>query len=217
MGGILDIFGASKTRKAIEKAADKSAAASQYATDQSLALQKEQFERVWAGTQVSRDAGNAATTRLSALSGLTPNVDAAGNPQSTTDWLRSTPGFDANFQTGTTALNTSLAKRGMGQSGAAARAAIQFGQQYGDRIFNTERSALQSLAGLGQTALNTGAATGQATANASQSALVGNAQNLSSSYRDRADASAGFWGTMTGTFGQQSQVGTALRAATGGF
>ena len=40
MGGILDIFGASKTAKAQKQAADKSAAASQYATDQSMALQR---------------------------------------------------------------------------------------------------------------------------------------------------------------------------------
>lgn len=215
MGFIADIFGASKSAKAQSKAADKSAAASQYATDQSIALQKEQFNRIWEGTAVARDTGNAATKKLSALSGLTPNVDAAGNPVSITDWLRSTPGFDANLKTGTTALNTSLAGRGLGQSGAAAKAAIRFGQDYGDRIFNQERSALQSLAGLGQTALNTGAATGNATTNAQQSALTGNAQNLASSYQSKADATSGFWGTMAGNFGSQAMAraaGTALKA-----
>ena len=54
MGGILDIFGASKTAKAQKQAADKSAAASQYATDQSMALQREQFNRIWEATAPSR-------------------------------------------------------------------------------------------------------------------------------------------------------------------
>lgn len=71
MGGILDIFGASKTAKAQKQAADKSAAASQYATDQSMALQREQFNRIWDATAptlgaepLRRSHGAAAGQRL---------------------------------------------------------------------------------------------------------------------------------------------------------
>ena len=70
MGQILDIFGASKARKAQERAADKSIAASTAATDRTLALQRDMFDRVWTGTAVQRDAGDAATRMMAQLMGL---------------------------------------------------------------------------------------------------------------------------------------------------
>lgn len=217
MGAILDIFGAGKAKKAQQKAADQQIAASREATDKSLAMQQEQFDRVWGATQVGRDAGNAATSRLSQLSGLTPNVDAAGNPISTTDWLRSTPGYDVNFKEGQRAQNASLASRGGLLSGDAGRAAIQYGQDFGNRIFNQERNALQSIAGLGQNATAQGASAGAQQANAGQNALFQNAGNLSSSYQNKADATSGFWGTLSGTFGQNALSSLAGSFMKGGF
>lgn len=260
MGAVLDIFGAGAAAKAQTKAAKQAAQASQYAADQSIALQREQFDRVWDATAAGREASDSATRRLMEWSGLTPmgtdweayvraNPDllaewqagrfgggmsmsdvgqlhysqygqtegrAAPTENSLTSQLRATPGYEFNFTEGQRALDASLAGRGLGRSGAAVRAAVEYGQNYGDRIFNQERNALQSLAGLGQNAVNTGAAAGSNMANASQNALTGNAQNLGSSYRDIADAQAGFWGTLSGTLGQKS-VQNALGSFAKGF
>ena len=214
MGVIADIFTGNRAVRAQERAANRSIEASEAATRDSLALQREMFDRVWAGTQVGRDAGNAATMRLSQLSGLTP-MDGG---QSTTDWLRSTPGYEFNFNEGARALNTRLAGQGRLQSGDAQREAIQYGQNYGDRIFGQERNALQALAGIGQSATNTGAASAGNTAQLGSNALQQNARNLSSSYGAIGDAQTGFWGQMGGLFGSGGAAqmgGNFLRGFTG--
>jgi hypothetical protein len=180
------------------RAAQQAATASQNATDASLALQREQFDRVREDNRIGREAGQAATTRLSQLSGLTPNVDAEGNAMSTTDWLRSTPGYEANLAAGQRQQNASLASRGGLLSGDAGRAAIQYGQDYTNRIFNQERNALQSIAGMGQTATAAGSAAGAQQANSAQNALTRNADNLSSSYQARGNAMTNMFGGVAG-------------------
>ena len=207
MGGILDIFGANKTKKAIDKAADKSAAASQYATDQSIALQREQFNRIWEATAPSRRLGDTATGKLQDL------TDGTTDPM---DWLVTTPGYKVNLDAGQRQINASAAAKGGLLSGDAAKAGLKFGADYATGTFNQERNALLAMAGLGQTAVNTGAQTGQATANASQNALQQNAQNLATSYGQKADATAGLWGTITGTFGNNALAKYA-KVFSGGF
>lgn len=197
MGGILDIFGASKTAKAQKQAADKAAQASQYATDQSLALQREQFNRIWEATSPSRKLGDTATGQLQGL------TDGTIDP---TKWLEANPGYQTNLQAGQRQINASAAAKGGLLSGDAAKAGLKFGADYATGVYNQERNALLAMAGLGQTAVNTGAQTGQATANASQNALQQNAQNLASSYGQKARATAGLWGTITGTYGQEPMM-----------
>lgn len=192
MGGILDIFGAGKAAKAQSQAADKAAAASQYATDQSLALQKEQFERVWGATAGARQLGDTATTQLQGL------ADGSVNPS---EWIKKTPGYQVNLDAGQRGLNASLAAKGGLLSGDAAKEGARYTADYANGVFGQERNALLSYAGLGQTATNTGAATGQATANASGNALQTNAGRLASSYADKADAAGGLWGAVTGALG----------------
>jgi len=207
MGGILDIFGASKTAKAQKQAAESSAAASQYATDQSLAYQREIDNRIWQATQGARDLGSSAITKLQGLSNGTVNA---------LDFTKSTPGYQTNLDAGQRQINASLAARGGLLSGDAAKEGLKYGADYATGVFNQERNALLAAAGLGQTATNTGAQVGQGAANASQNALTQNAANLSSSYNQKADATAGLWGTITGTFGQNALAKYAKMFA-GGF
>jgi hypothetical protein len=207
MGGILDIFGASKTAKAQKQAADKAAQASQYATDQSLALQREQFNRIWEATAPSRKLGDTATGQLQGL------ADGTIDP---TKWLEANPGYQTNLQAGQRQINASAAAKGGLLSGDAAKAGLKFGADYATGVYNQERNALLAMAGLGQTAVNTGAQTGQATTNASQNALQQNAQNLATSYGQKADATAGLWGTITGTFGNNALAKYA-KVFAGGF
>ena len=111
------------------------------------------------------------------------------NPgQSPTDWLRNTPGYQFNFNEGARALNAGLASQGRLLSGDAAREAVRYGQNYGDRIYNQERNALFSLAGMGQVATNTGASSGANYANQTSNINMQNAQNRASSYQNSANA-----------------------------
>lgn len=308
MGQFLDIFGASKARKAQEKAADKSIAASTAATDKTLALQREMFDRVWAGTAVQRDAGDAATRMMSQLMGLqipggaqgpaapagqpqpqvqpaltqeypaaagsgmgggsnalmdfgtndmalaageggspmrpmanalgagqtpqvlpgqpgAPQVQPAqpgqpatgGNALNPTDWLRSTPGYRFNFDEGARAMNTRLAGQGRLQSGDASREAIRYGQNYGDRIYADQFNRLAGIAGTGQVAQGQSQQAGQSYANNSSNALQWNANNLASSYGQKANATAGFWGDMTGRFGSDAIARYAGQFMKGGM
>lgn len=207
MGGILDIFGANKTAKAQAKAADQAAAASQYATDQSIALQKEQFNRIWEATAGSRKLGDTATGTLQGL------TDGTIDP---TAWVQKTPGYQVNLDAGQRQLNASAAARGGLLSGDAAKDALKYGADYATGQFGTERNALLAMAGLGQTAVNTGAQVGGQTTNAITNALQNNAQNLASSYGQKADATAGLWGTITGTFGNNALAKYA-KVFAGGF
>lgn len=207
MSGLLDIFGANKTAKAQAKAADQAAAASQYATDQSIALQREQFNRIWEATAGGRKLGDTATGTLQGL------TDGTIDP---TAWVQKTPGYKVNLDAGQRQLNASAAARGGLLSGDAAKDALKYGADYATGQFGTERNALLAMAGLGQTAVNTGAQVGGQTTNAITNALQNNAQNLASSYGQKADATAGLWGTITGTFGNNALAKYA-KVFAGGF
>lgn len=206
MGAVLDIFGANKAAKAQTKAAEQAAKASQYATDQSLAYQREIDNRIWGATEGARNLGNTAIGKLQGL------TDGTMDP---TAWLESTPGYQANLNAGQRQINASAAAKGGLLSGAAAKEGLRYGADYATGIYNTERNALMAAAGLGQTATNTGAQVGQGAANASQNALYQNAGNLASSYNQRADAKAGFWGTMVGNLGSNAMANYAGQFAKG--
>lgn len=207
MGQVLDIFGAKKAAKAQKQAADKAAAASQYATDQSLALQREQFDRMWGATQGARDLGDAAIGKLNALNSGALNA---------TDWIKSTPAYQTNLDAGQRQINASMAARGGLLSGDAAKEGMKYGADYANNLFNQERNALMAQAGLGQTATAQGGSAGQNMANNGQNALFNNANNLASSYNQKADATAGFWGNMVGTFGSNA-IGGKLGSFLKGF
>lgn len=340
MSFIFDIFAADKAADAQKDVSRDQIAASTEATDKTLALQKDIFDRIWNGTAVQREAGDAATRLMSQIMGLNlPSANATGGgaggpqtqpptgpqvmprpagpvgplgpggsqptgpvqqfnalsggdlalgsaktmpvqasmaaPQGTgpqvmpqsvaaaaggpvavpgetgpqimplpgaggggdvttagnalegasgapfdvTAWLRSTPGYDANYTSGMRALNTGLASQGRLFSGDAGREATRYGQEYADRILGDQFNRLGVIAGSGQTATSQGGQAGANYANQSGNALMSNAGNLSSSYQNRGNAISGFWGDMAGTFGSDAgarMAGTAMKAF-GGF
>lgn len=289
MGFIADIFTGQQAAKAQTKAADKAAQASQYATDQNVALNRDIFNKIWSGTQVQRDAGDAATRLMAQIMGLnlspqqaqqpapgtqytppsngairapngsifdggempsfgggmfgkavnalaaqrteptmgttqygsatrvpqnalqTTSAPAAQQPLDVTAWLRSTPGYEANFKEGQRALNTGLASRGALFSGDAGRESIRYGQQYADRIFGDQFNRLASIAGAGQTATSQGSAAGQSYAGNVGNALQQNAANLGSSYQNQGNTAAGMWGGIGGS------INNALSGAYAGY
>lgn len=114
--------------------------------------------------------------------------------QSPTDWLRSTPGYEFNFDEGARALNTRLAGQGRLQSGDAQREAVRYGQNYGDRIYGDQWNRLAGIAGAGQTASGQNQQAGQNYANNQTNLNMNNANARASSYQNNANA----WGNALG-------------------
>lgn len=200
MGIIADIFGGNQSKKAEQKAAAQAAAASQAATDRSIAAQQAMFDKIWGAGQGARDLGDSAIAKLAGLNNGTVNA---------LDFAKATPGYQVGLDAGQRQLNASLAAKGGLLSGDAAREGLRYGQDYATGTFNTERNALLAAAGLGQTALNTGANVGQNTTNQTQNALFANANTLGQSAYRKADATSGFWGTVSGAIGQNALAGMA--------
>lgn len=129
----------------------------------------------------------------------TPATNALANGVNPTDWLRSTPGYQFNFDEGARALNTRLAGQGRLQSGDASREAIRYGQNYGDNAFTTQFNRLAAIAGAGQTAQSQGQQAGTNYANNGQNALMWNGGNQMQSSYNKGNASSGFWGSVSGS------------------
>lgn len=122
----------------------------------------------------------------------------AQQPLDVTAWLRSMPGYEANFKEGQRALSASQAARGGLLSGDAGREAIRYGQDYGDRIFNQERNALFNLAGMGQVSQGQSNQAGQSYANNLSNLNMNNANALASSYQNKANAWTNALGGVAG-------------------
>lgn len=151
--------------------------------------------------------GNALSTGQYGQAVAQPEAQTPQNAltpaQSSTDWLRSTPGYQFNFDEGMRSLNTGLASRGQLFSGDAGREAIRYGQNYGDRIYGDQYNRLAGIAGSGQVASSQNQQGGQNYANALTNINQNNANAKASSYQNSANAwtnalggaaGAGMWG-----------------------
>lgn len=95
------------------------------------------------------------------------------------------------------ALNARNASLGIQDSGAAQKAALQYSGNLASGEFNNYANRLASLAGVGQTAASTSAQLGQNFANNFSNLQGQNAQNLASSYQNRANASQSMYGDLS--------------------
>lgn len=121
-----------------------------------------------------------------------------GNALNPTDWLRSTPGYEFNFNEGLRGMNLALANRGQLLSGDAAREAQRYGQNYADRIYGDQWNRLAGLAGYGQTANSASQQAGQAYASGTAANNWNRAQSLGSSYQNQANAWTNALGGVAG-------------------
>ena len=156
LGGLLE-GGSSGSSGAANQAAQQTAAA----TNQATALQREMWQAQQAQQKPWLQAGTGAVNRLA--SGLAQGGEFA-IPFSQTNWQQD-PGYQFRLSEGLKALDRQAAARGGLISGAALKAAGQYGQQAAsdeyqnafNRYYN-ERSQmlnpLQSLAGVGQSSAN---------------------------------------------------------------
>lgn len=138
----------------------------------------------------------------------------AANALDPTGWLRSTPGYQFNFDEGARALNTRLAGQGRLQSGDASREAVRYGQNFADRTFTDNFNRLGVIAGAGQVAQSQGQQAGQNYVNNGQQAIQWNGQNQMQSSYNKGNALSGFWGAVQGSLDNAENI--AMRFA-GGF
>lgn len=90
--------------------------------------------------------GNDAFSRLMTGLGL------GGDPQSFINAYRALPGYQAGLDTGSRAITTNAAARGLLKSGSTAKALQTFGQNYEDQKSGDYLNRLYGLAGMGYNA-----------------------------------------------------------------
>jgi hypothetical protein len=193
--------------------ANKAAGAQEAAAGQAAGISREQYAQTRADQEPWRLAGERALGKLEAASDYTP----FGMAQFQAD-----PGYGFRLSEGQKTLDRQAAARGGLISGGALKAAQRYGQEMGSQeytnAFNryqTERQAklgpLQSLAGVGQTAVNQLGAAGQNYAASASEAAGAAGQARASGYMGGANAISGGVGSYLGYQGNTNLV-NALNA-----
>jgi hypothetical protein len=151
-------------------ATDKASHAQSAATQASLNEQQREYDQNQANQKPYLDAGKLA---------LGQYQTAINTPTTAADVMASDPGYQFGLDQGQTALDRKIAAMGGRVSGAALKGADRYATDYATTGYNSayQRSQdrlnrLASLAGLGQTATNASAASGQASTNAMTSLLT---------------------------------------------
>lgn len=129
-------------------AAGKAAKASQSATDQTLALQKQQYDQTRADLSPYTSAGgNALTTLQDRLNGSNvfsnTGPASASDPQNFSygaDDYTASPAYASQLKGGVDAINSSMAARGALGSGATLKALDKFGSDLALQDFSNERN-----------------------------------------------------------------------------
>jgi hypothetical protein len=179
-----------------KKASQQATQAATDATTQNNALQREIYGQNKEVLQPFYQSGYAANDNINALLGL------GGDPakaQAAFDAYRGSTGYDFRLGEGNKALNASFAARGLSNSGAAAKAALNYGQNIGSAEFgnylgqlgqqqNVGVGAASALAGLGQNYANNVSSQNNALAGTQANAALANGQSTANLYGTAANA-----------------------------
>jgi len=143
-------------------ALDKQLNAQRAALDQSLGLQRELFNKQVENLRSFKEAGEKGQARLMDLLGLSGNKDAPGYGSATTAFkvegfdpntlfqefnaqeMKEDPGYAFRLAEGQKAIERSTAARGGLQSGAALKAAAEYGQSMGSQEYNNAFNRFQA-------------------------------------------------------------------------
>lgn len=132
LGAGASLFGASSAADAQREAAAQSAAAQREAADKSIAAQREMFDIGRADLAPYREGGTTAQNQLMTLLGIGGDQTAPGYGRYAKNFgmsdFTTDPGYQFRLEQGMKALNASAAAKGMGQSGANIKGAIDYGQ-----------------------------------------------------------------------------------------
>ena len=167
----MGLYGASENRKAASQAAD----ATTRANEDSMAFQREMFDKQLGLTQPYREAGTTAQNRLMELLGIGGNAGGAdygkyGRDFSMSDF-QADPGYAFRLSEGQKGLDRQAAARGGLISGGALKAATRYGQdmgsqEYGNAYNRYQTNRTNQLAPLGSLMSSGQAAAAGAAANA---------------------------------------------------
>jgi hypothetical protein len=196
-------------------AADVQAGAANRAAD----LQYKQYQENVARQKPFYDVGVNALPELVAASKYTPF---------TMDQFQAGPGYAFRLKEGQKRLERSAAARGGLISGAALKAATEYGQEMGSQEYTNafnryqlERQArlnpLQSLAGVGQTTANTLGTSGQQMASSVGEAQQNAAAARASGYVGQTNALTGSLGTYLNYNQGQNMINSMRRGGGGDY
>lgn len=149
----------------------------QGAADAATQLQQNQYNET---VDRNKPFLGAGTDALALLQQKLPDLNSTYDPSK----LTSEPGYQFGMQQGQQALERSMAARGRGVSGAALKAASEFGTNYSttklNDAFSRDQSAkqqsfnqLQALTNIGQASANNSSAAGQNFANSAAANTIG--------------------------------------------
>ncbi len=233
IGGAIIGSGAAKSAASTQANAAMDAANLQYRTaQQTLALQREMFEKGQEGLQPFKDVGTSAFYSLADLYGLpTPagggrqaSAGGAGTATAGFDTFRASPEYQIPLQQGVKAIEYSRAAKGGLQNPATADALMQFGQGYAGSRLDGYIGKLLSIAGIGANAANAGAgqATQQGNIMGNTMMAGGNAQAAGILGAGQANAagtvgSANAWTGALGGIGNNLALYALLNGGKGGF
>lgn len=133
-------------------------------------------------------APNNQTTTTPGTTVTTPGLTSAQQQQDAFDKFRADPGYQFSVDQGQQAIDRSAAARGILNSGATAKALDRFGTGIADQEYGNYFARLQSLAGVGQTATNSGNQAAQNYANQASSLAMQAGDARASGYINSANA-----------------------------
>jgi hypothetical protein len=175
------LYGASQQSKAAKKAAS----AQQSATNQTLQLQRDQYNQTRADQEPWRQAGVGA-------------LNALANPNAN---FQASPDYQFRMNAGLEGVTQNRAVSGLLNSGSALRGLNDYAQNTASNEFGNWWNRQSGLAGVGQTANQSNQQAGSAYANNSGNALMANAQAQGQSAYYGANAAAQGAGQLAGAIG----------------
>lgn len=213
------IIGGNASKKAAKKAADAQA---QVAAENN-ALQREIYAKNTTNLNPFMQRGNVAGDAINALLGFPSGVGGSGGTgpsarleymsqpyvstttpggaRSAFDTFRDSDGYQFRFNEGMNALNTGYAAGGKLQSGAAAKAAIRYGQDYGSNEFGKYLGYLSGQQNVGLSGANALAGVGTGYANAVSANNQSAADAASNAALAKGSATANMFGSIAGGLG----------------
>lgn len=160
-------------------ATDSASKASSQAADKSLAVQQQQYGDTKANNAPYLNTGTSALDRLANIYGLDQTGATGGtggniDPNAT---FYQSPDYQFNLSQGIKGVDAGASATGSLDSGATRKAEIAYGGNLASSQFNNYAARLQSLAGIGQAAANSQAASGLGYANAYTNTVTNAANN----------------------------------------
>lgn len=188
-GGAVSILGSLFGGNSQKKAAKRAAEAQAKAAADSLALQKDIYQKNTAAAQPFMDLGKQG---LNALSDPNKNFMAS-------------PDYQYRLDQGLAGVTNNYATKGMLNSGAALAALQQRGQNEASGEFGNWWNRQSGLANIGQNALGSITGTGQNYANNAGNIMLGQGQNQADYQTTKGNINANMLGTLAG--GLSSGIG----------